>query len=110
MKATPSKDGKMRFTVRIPFRIGLEGLIEGLGWTLRRDADLDTTDNKAMAIESALKKFKSRKAIIDAAICSIKHEGDAVWTWSDDCPYSNEIIEQARVLVLKKFPELKTSI
>ena len=108
MKATMSKDGVMRFDVRMTRRIGLDAMIEGIGWSLMRsDRDWSESENKAMAVESELKAFRSRKKIMDAATKAIYHDGDAVWTWADDCSFSEIIREQARVLIFKKFPELR---
>ena len=108
MKATPSKDGEMRFGVTIKRRVGLDEIVDALGWNLiRSDRDWFNTDNKAMAVESELKAYRSRKKTLDATIKAYLHDGESVWVWADDCSFSEIVREQARVLVLKKFPELK---
>src|SRR5688572_9809955 len=110
MKATNSKDGLPRFNISIKHRIGVDDMIDGIGWKLTRDGGfLIDEPNKAMGVESALKAFKSRKAILDVTIESIRHEGDAVWVWSDNvsADINREIREQARVLIFHKFPELR---
>lgn len=111
MRATLSLDGLHRFTVSIRHRIGLDALIDGLGWTVvhAKGDELYAAENKAMAVEAALKAYSSRAAIMKAAIESIAHDGDSVWVWADDCSAADTIREQARVLVLRKFPELKST-
>jgi hypothetical protein len=108
MKATPSQDGELRFDIVIRRRIGLQDMVDGLGWNLIRDGTFDT-DNKALAVEAALKPYWSRKAVIEAATKAIRHDGYDVWVWADDCSdkLQNEILKQARTLIFKKFPELK---
>ncbi len=110
MKATSSKDGAMRFTVKVPYRIGIEDLINAIGWSINNGRIVsDNAENLAMNVESALKQFGSRKAIFSAVTEACQSEGENYWTWSDS--YSErasvQIREQARVLILKKFPDLK---
>lgn len=96
----------IRFNAKINVRIGLEAMVDGLGWKLTRDFDFDV-ENKALRVESALKHYRSRAKIMKVALEAIASEGSAVWVWSDDCAAADEIREQARALVLRKFPELR---
>lgn len=107
MKATLSKDGLMRFDIKIKRRVALDDMINGLGWNLIRDNEFHDIPNKAMAVEAALIPFRSRKAIMEATAKAYWHDGDSIWTWTDDCSFAEIIREQARCLILKKFPELK---
>lgn len=109
MKATQSKDGEMRFTLKIAHRVSSDDLINAIGWKIMREYFPIESENKAMAVETILKQFGSRKAILVAVEESIRSEGDSVWTWSDNftAETAGIIREQGRVLVAKKFPELK---
>ena len=108
MKATRSNDGVLRFTLKIPVRVGISELVDALGTHLVHHCDLYDATNKAMAVEAALKSFRSRRSILDKAIGTIAKEGESIWTWSDgiSSELEDQIREQATVLVRKKFPEL----
>ncbi len=109
MKATISKDGQMRLTLRVVHRVDADDIIDALGWKLMRDVDFSECDNKAMRVEAELKLYKSRAALLKVTMESLHDEGSAVWVWSDDGDDKviHAIREQGRVLVHKKFPELK---
>ena len=110
MKATLSKDGQMRFTIRVAHRISTDDIVDALGWHFKTQMVIDPDcKNIAMAVERGLKPFKSRKALLKLLTQALSREGDSMWAWSDGMKEEAEKIrEQGRVLVLRKFPELKT--
>jgi len=110
MKATLSKDGSLRFTVSFKRRVGLEDMIDSLGWQLiRSSVNWHTVDDKAAAVATELKNYHSRGKIVAAVKEAVSREGDSLWTWADDCSFSAIVREQAQALILKKFPELQPS-
>lgn len=108
MKATLSRDGNMRLTVTIKHRVCVDDLVNGIGWKIVRERT-SFNGNVAMIIESELRAFKSRRAILIAFKEATLSEGNAIWAWSDgfDIEVCKQLREQARVLVLRKFPQLK---
>jgi hypothetical protein len=111
MKATPSKDGAMRFTIRVEHRMGAEDIVDAFCFRFMRDHYEHNVPNPAMQIESALKAYRSRKAIMDVVLRTLHDEGSTYWTWHEQHPesYCDILREQVRVLVAKKFPELKSN-
>lgn len=111
MKATNSKDGQMRINFKVTYRYGVNDFVDAVACVLVMDGDpFSDTENPAMRVEAALKAFKSRKAILAAAENAIRRRGEAVWAWTDGVnkPVVETLCEQIRVLVEKKFPELKS--
>lgn len=114
MKATLSKDGAMRFTVMVPFRVDAIDLVNAVSYALTKDTTFDEDVDKAAAVEKALKRFNSRRSVFEAVKLAVIREGDTFWTWSEDCGASKEVIslidDQVRALVAKRFPELRAKI
>lgn len=110
MKPTLSVDGKLRYNLTLRTRVNAEDIINGLCLILLREHDAGYSENVAMKTERILKEFYWSKAkILKAAGDAILRDGNATWAWSDDVTEktANTIREQVRVLVDRKFPELK---
>lgn len=109
MKATRSKDGAMRFTLRTPRRVGGEEIVDGLCWKVTRHGWYSGDKDTASAAAEALKPLWSRKAALKATAEAIAEAGATFWTWAEDNCDPDEadtIRAEARKLVAAKFPEL----
>ena len=114
MKPTMSKDGALRFNLRPVFRVGADELREAFCCEFAsRHWEVANSDNVAMAIESELRKYASRKAILELATEALVDEGNShYWTWAEENreEFVRQLREQVRVLVEKKFPDLKKGV
>lgn len=111
MKITPSKDGDMRGTLKIAFRVSLNEIVDSIILKLTDEWIFEDKDNKAMAVETALKYYSSRAKILKDVEYALRSHGLNLWARVEKCA-SDEVIkqirEQALILAIKKFPQLKT--
>lgn len=109
MKITLSKDGEMRGTLKIVFRVSLNDIIDSIILKLTDEWDFENKDNKAMAVETALKYYSSRTKILKDVESALRANGQNLWARVEkiaDDTTVREIREQSRVLIKLKFPAL----
>jgi hypothetical protein len=91
MKATASRDGVMRFTVKVPFRVGRQTLVDIIAYrTHHYGYDLP----------------KTKKAVWEWAQNALHESGEGVWIGSDGHMEQTEL-DKIYALVDKLFPELQ---
>ena len=91
MKATPSKDGCLRFTLLIRVRAGRVDLIDSICWAV--DRGRCTFDG-----------IRNRVDVINIAKEAMGHGGAALWRITEEVP--DDMRDRATNLVNKLFPEL----
>lgn len=90
MKATPSRDGELRFTVKITARVGRSDLIDAIA--LHADMDQEFP--------------KTRREALKTAVWAISRDGDNMWARAEDIEES--VRKRAQEVVDRLFPELIT--
>jgi hypothetical protein len=110
MKITPSNDGEMRGRLKVAFNISLRDVVDAIVLKITSEWNFDSADNVAMKVETALKFYSSRSKIIEDVKDAFWKNGVDLWARVENCTSEyiiKEIEEQARILVLKKFPQFK---
>jgi hypothetical protein len=90
MKATMSRDGVLRFTIRIKARVGSDTLIDAVRWAADRGREFK----------------KTRSGLIALARDAVAHEGDGLWAQAQDTHTHAISYEAAAKIVCELFPEL----
>lgn len=113
MKITPSKDGEPRAILKIIFRLAVEDFVNAITFKIADEWGMQIRDsaNRAMTVETALKSLcSSRAKILKDVERAHREDGMTLWARAEDCASAEivaEIKQQARTLVLKKFPAFK---
>lgn len=110
MKITPSKDGEMRADVSIIFRLSVDDFVHAIVHKITDEWDFNGVDNVARRVETALKFYTSKDKILHDVKVAHRSDGNNLWARVETCidgAALSEIREQARVLVLKKFPQFR---
>lgn len=109
MKISNSKDGVLRFTVKVSFRAGLEDCVNALAIAAFEEWDMDGEFSLEDRARAALLGFDSRKRIVQCVSDCFSHHGTN--HWGDIDGFTDEAIstmrQVARAMVLKRFPEFK---
>ena len=111
MNINQSKDGEARMDLKVRFRIDLNDVVNSIILAITNEWDFSDKPNKAMAVETALKYYSSMDKILKDVESAHWQHGTALWARVEGCASQevlDQIAEQARVLVLKKFPAFKS--
>lgn len=91
MLATKSKDGLLRYTMRVEHRIGRDWLVAFVADRIANHGVVLITQHKIL--EAAREELKTSG-------------GDSVWYWSDDVKDFQDVEAAATRIVDKAFPKL----
>lgn len=98
MRMTRSKDGRLRATVRVEHRVGLEDIVNLVCWSHRTWDDESTIDELKL----------SRSSVEQTVREGLKYHAESADYWRDDVPdeIADELEQKVTDEVLRLYPEL----